>query len=93
MVECLTRDRVVAGSSLAGGIALCLRARHFILSLVLVQHRKTHPHMIEKLLIGSKQTEKNKVLIFALCAHNNLGKYYGPVHMISVLITFVQCLY
>ena len=33
MVECLTRDREVAGSSLAGGTALCPRARYFTLCI------------------------------------------------------------
>ena len=50
VVECLTRDKVVAGSSRTGGTALCPWASHFNLSLVLVQPRKTHPDMTEKLL-------------------------------------------
>ena len=54
MVECLTRDRKVVGSSLTGGNALCPSARHFILCLVLVQPRKTCPNMTEKLSLGRK---------------------------------------
>ena len=50
MVECLTLDRGVAGLSRVGGTALCPRARHFILSLVMGQPRKTPPYMTEKLL-------------------------------------------
>ena len=45
VVECLTRDQGVAGSSLTRGISLCSLARHFILCLVLVQLRKTCPDM------------------------------------------------
>ena len=39
VVECLTRDREAAGTSLNGCTALSPSARHFILCLVLVQHR------------------------------------------------------
>ena len=44
--------RLVTGSKLTGDTALCLSARHFILSLVLFQHRKTGicPNITEKLL-------------------------------------------
>ena len=46
--DCLSsKDRRVAGSSLTGGTALWPSARHFILCLVLVQCRKTHPDMME----------------------------------------------
>ena len=43
---------MAAGSKLTGATALCLSARHFILSLVLFQPRKTGicPNMTEKLL-------------------------------------------
>ena len=47
---CLTRYRGVAGSSLTGGTAMCPWARPFILCLVLVQHKKTHPDMTEKIV-------------------------------------------
>ena len=43
VVECLTRDRRAAGSSLTGVTALCPWARHIYPSLVLVQPRKTRP--------------------------------------------------
>ena len=39
VVECSTRDRRAAGSSLAGVTALCPWARHIIPSLELVQPR------------------------------------------------------
>ena len=50
VVECLTRDRGIAGSSLAGCTALCPRAGHSILCLALVQFKKTRPDMAEKML-------------------------------------------
>ena len=52
VVECLTRDREVAGSSLTGVAALCPRARLINPCLVLVQPRKTHPDITQKLLTG-----------------------------------------
>ena len=60
MVECLTPDRGVAGSSLTGGIALCPLSRLFMLCLALVQPRKTHPDIDEKLLTGTKRIKSNK---------------------------------
>ena len=53
VVECLIRDRLVAGSSLTGGITLCPLARHFILCLVLFQQRKTRSEMSGILLTGA----------------------------------------
>ena len=51
-VKCLTGDRGLVGLSLTRSTALCSGARQFILCLVLVQTRKTHPNMTEKLLSG-----------------------------------------
>ena len=45
VVECLTRDRGVAGLSLTGVSALCPWARHINPCLLLVQPRKTRPDM------------------------------------------------
>ena len=53
VVECLTQDRGVAGSSLTVGTALCPLAIHFILCLVLFQTRKTLPDITETLLTGT----------------------------------------
>ena len=53
MVECLSQDRGVAGSSLTGGIVLCPRERYINTCLVLVQPRKIHPDITEKLLTGT----------------------------------------
>ena len=52
VVECLTKDWGFVGSSLTGITALCPWARNINPCLVLVQPRKTHPHITEKLLIG-----------------------------------------
>ena len=58
VVECLTRDRGAAGLSLTGVIALCPCARHINPSLVLVQPRKTHPYITERLLMGRKESNQ-----------------------------------
>ena len=62
VVECLTRDRGAAGSSLNGVTALCPWAKHINPSLVLIQPRKNRPYITERLLMGYKepyQTNKN----------------------------------
>ena len=43
---------MVSGSSLTCGTALCPSARHINICLELVQPRKTHPNITEKLLTG-----------------------------------------
>ena len=53
VVECLTQHRGVVGSSLTDVTVLCPRARHINPCLVLVQPRKTHPEIAEKLLTGT----------------------------------------
>ena len=55
VVECLTRDRVAAGSSLTGVTALYPWARHTNFGLVLVQPRKTCPYITEILLMERKE--------------------------------------
>ena len=59
VVEYLTRDRRVAGSSLTGVTALW-QDTHIYPSLVLVQPRKTRPCLIERLLMGRKRIKSNK---------------------------------
>ena len=49
VVDCLTQNRGAAGSSLVGATALCRKARHFILCLVLVKTKKALPDLTEKL--------------------------------------------
>ena len=65
MVECLTRDREAAGSSLTGVAALRSLARHIYHSLVLVQPRMTRPYLTERLLMGRKESNQtNKQCLF-----------------------------
>ena len=58
VVECLTLDRGATGSSLTGVTVLCPWARHINPSLVLVQPRKTHPYITERLLKGRKESNQ-----------------------------------
>ena len=63
VVECLTRDRRAAGSSLTASLRCGPWARHIYPSLVLVQPRKTRPSLPERLLMGRKepnQTNKSR---------------------------------
>ena len=60
VVECLTLDRVVAGSSFTGVTALCHCTRHINPCLVLVQPRKTRLSITERLLIGRKESNQTK---------------------------------
>ena len=53
VVECLTLDLGVEGLSLTGATELSPWARHINLCLVIVQPRKTHPNLTEKLLTGT----------------------------------------
>ena len=56
-----------ADSSLTGVTALCPCARHINLSLVLVQPRKTHTYITERLLMGHKESNQANKL-YACCA-------------------------
>ena len=58
MVECLTRVRRAAGSSLTGITVLCHWARRINPILVLVQSRKTRPWLTERLLMGGKESNQ-----------------------------------
>ena len=53
VVECLTRDRRAAGSSLTGVTALCPNP-----SLVLSQPRKIRSYITERLLMGRKESNQ-----------------------------------
>ena len=53
VVEYWTQDQEVVGLSLTRGTALCPCAKNLILCLVLVQPRKIHPDMTEKLLTAT----------------------------------------
>ena len=66
VVECLTRDKGAAGSSLTGVTVLCPLARHINPSLVLLQPRKTRPYITENcwwdVKNQIKQIKQTKVL-------------------------------
>ena len=65
MAECLTRERPRVWASQAS-LRCCPWARHIYPSLVLVQPRKTHPCLTERLLMGRKesnQTNKQNMLL------------------------------
>ena len=55
MVECLTRDRRAAGSSITCAVSL---SKNINPSLVLVQPRKTCPYITERLLMGRKESNQ-----------------------------------
>ena len=78
MLECLTRDRGPR-VRLTGVIALCPWARNIYPSLVLVQPRKTHPYITERLLVGRK--ESNKI---------NLPEYAGVFAEQAASVTSVS---
>ena len=58
VVECLTRDRRAAGSSLTGVTAFVSLSKNINPSLVLVQPRKTRPFITERLLMVRKESNK-----------------------------------
>ena len=62
VVECLTRDRRAAGSSLTGVTALWSLSKTHFPSLVLVRPRKTRPYITERLLMERKESNQtNKI--------------------------------
>ena len=64
VVECFTRDRGAAGSSLTGVTALwSLSKTHTYPSLVLVQPRNTRPYITERLLMGRKESKQTTVSV------------------------------
>ena len=60
VVEYLTWDGDDAGLSLTGVTALCPWSRHIGPCLVLIQPRKAHPNIAEKLLTGMLRIKSNK---------------------------------
>ena len=98
MVECLTRDRGAAGSSLIGVTALWS-----LPSLVLVQPKKTRPCLTEILLMGHKesnQTNKRTLGMNGLCPVMRKqilfcimvtakGPRDQPAHLCSLISAFV----
>ena len=69
VIECLTRDREAAGSSLTCVTALWSLNKTNYPSLVLVQPRKTRPYLTERLLMERKESNQtnnqNKQTIFS----------------------------
>ena len=63
VVDCLTRDQGVAGSSLTGGTVLCPWVRLINPCLVLVHPRKTCPNRLKNCWLGRK--ESNRTTLFA----------------------------
>ena len=63
VVDCLTRDRGAAGSSLTGVTALCSLSKTHYPSLVLFQPRKTRPYITERLLMGRKESNQTYKLL------------------------------
>ena len=72
MVECLTWDSG-CGLSITGVTALCTWARHINPSLELVQPRKTHPYITERLLMGHKEPNQTKAPHQNLLLRNNIN--------------------
>ena len=60
VVECLTQDQGAVSSSLTGITALWSLSKQICPSLVLVQPSKTRPCLIERLLMGRKESNKTK---------------------------------
>ena len=58
VVECLTRDRWAADSSLTSVTALWALSKTHYPSLVLVQPRKTRPYLTDRLLMGRKESNQ-----------------------------------
>ena len=75
VVECLTRDGGAAGSSLTDITALWSLSKTHSPSLVLVQPRKTHSSLTERLLMGHKESnQRNKQSINQFGTRSSLGK-------------------
>ena len=60
VVECLTRDRGAAGSSLTRVTGLWALSKNIYPSLVLVVPRKTRPCLTERLLMRRKESNQTK---------------------------------
>ena len=58
VVECLTRDRRAAGSSLTGRHRVVSLSKNINPSVVLGQPRKTRPFITERLLMGRKESNQ-----------------------------------
>ena len=70
VVECLTRDRGVVGSSLTGITALWSLSKQIYPSLILVHPRKTCPCLTERLLMGCNESNQTKVTLMCTLANS-----------------------
>ena len=100
MVECLTRDRRAAGSSLTGVTALWSLSRHIYPSLVLVQPRKTCPCLTERLLMGHKESnqtnkQKHDIILHVFCCYmpEEREKYETCTFKIAQIWGFVHVMH
>ena len=82
VVECLTRDQRAAGLSLTGVTVLCPLARHIYPRLVLVQPRKTHPYISERLLMGRKESNQTNKTSLSVTSY---------IRLIIIFLFWPQC--
>ena len=89
MVECLTRDR---GAADLASLRCGPWARHIYPSLVLVQPRKTHPCLTERLLMGRKESNqiKNKKKSFLSYGHQASSfEGHQAQHFTNMFLSFI----
>ena len=70
VVECLTRDQGAGGSSFTSVTALWSLSKTHP-NLVLVQPRKTHPCLTERLLMGCKESNQTNTLRKQFAGYND----------------------
>ena len=84
VLECLTRDRGVVGSSLTGVTALCPCARHIYPCIVLVHFRKTCPDITEKTVDWYVMNQiKQKIVRTNFITSRLLTKLSGFAHALK----------
>ena len=80
VVECLTRDRGIAGLSLTGTTALCPCTRRIYPSLVLIHPKKTPPDIAENFFDWdvTNQIKQTNILgparAFAVCVQQSVER-------------------
>ena len=91
VVECLTQDWEAPGSSLTGVTALWSLSKTHLPSLVLVQPRKTHPCLIERLLMGRKESNQTKNIFYTgLYRENDEKIFLSETTRLRVLIIGIK---
>ena len=91
VVECLIRDRGATGSSLTSFTALYPLAGHNNSSLVLVQPRKTHPFITERLLMGHNKSNKQNLNLWTESIQADQPYFYRPETIKSALDVICIC--